>query len=106
MVIITSRVAERISDEILSNHEEILAVSIVDESGRGLAGRGNNIILASKAKESFRKAFGIFQGGARYGGTLGLAAIGVANEVREFAGQVQSIITTYERCKMMLLPMP
>ena len=106
MVIITSHVAERIADEILSTNEEILAVSIVDESGRGLArGAARNIVLASKAKESFTKAFGIFQGGTKYGGTLGLAALGVANEVRDFAGQVQSIVTTYEKCKMMLLPM-
>ena len=106
-IIITSRIAERIADEILSTNEEILAVSIVDESGRGLGrGAARNIVLASKAKESFRKAFGIFQGGAKYGGTLGLAALGVANEVRDFAGQVQSIITTYEKFKIMLLRMP
>jgi hypothetical protein len=106
MAIITSRVAERIADEILSSQEEIFAISIIDESGRGLAGGGNNIVLASKAKESFRKAFGLFEGGARYGGTLGLAALGVASEVRGFAGRVKSIVTTYEKCKMMLLPMP
>ena len=37
---------------------------------------------------------------------MSLAALGVANEIREYAGQVQSIITTYEKFKMTLLPMP
>ena len=103
MVIITSSVAERIADEILSSQEEILAMTIIDERRLGAK---NNIVLASKAKESFRKAFGVFQEGPRYGGTLGIEALGVAGEVRGFAGQVQSIVTTYEKCKMVLLPMP
>jgi hypothetical protein len=114
MVIITSHVAERIADEILSSHQEeeegLLAITIIDESGPGGRARGgkDNVVLATKAKESFRKAFGLFyrQAGVQYGATLSLAALGVANEIKEYAGQVESIITTYEKFKMMLLPMP
>jgi hypothetical protein len=112
-IMITSHVAERIVDEILSTRQEgILAIIIID--GRGLGGRArgrggkDNVVLATKAKESFRKAFGLFyqQAGVEYCATLSLAALGVANEVREYAGQAQSIITTYEKFKVMLLPMP
>ena len=115
MVTITSHVAERIVDEILSSHQEeegLLAITIIDERGLGGRARGrggkDNVVLATKAKESFRKAFGSFyrQAGVQYGATLSLAALGVANEIREYAGQVQSIITTYEKFKMTLLPMP
>ena len=117
MVIITSSVAQRIVDEILSTYQEeegkILAITIIDErglGGRARGGRGgkDNVVLATKAKESFRKAFGLFyrQAGVQYGATLALAALAVANEIREYAGQAQSIITTYEKFKMLLLPMP
>jgi hypothetical protein len=98
VIIITSRAAERIADEILSTNEEILAISIIDQR------KGN--ILVSKPKESFTKAFGVFQEGPKYGGSLAISALSIANEVREIAGEAQSIITTYEKCKMMLLPIP
>jgi hypothetical protein len=35
---------------------------------------------------------------------LALAALGVANEVKEVAGEALALITIYEKCKMMLLP--
>jgi hypothetical protein len=88
MVIITSSAAERISDKILSTNEEILSVSIMDM-------RGN--ILATKSKEYFKQVFGINLEGDKYGGTLAVAALAVANE---------ALITIYKDCKMMLLPIP
>ena len=115
-IIITSHIAEKIANEMLSSDDQEeegpLAITIIDE--RGLAGRArgrggkDNVVLATKAKESFRKAFGSFyrQAGIQYCATLSLAALGVANEVEEYAGQVQSIITTYEKFKIMLLRMP
>jgi hypothetical protein len=120
IIIITSHIAERIADEILSSHQEeedeekegLLAITIIDERGLGGRARGrggkDNVVLATKAKDSFRKAFGVFyrQAGIQYGATLSLAALGVANEIKEYAGQVQSITTTYEKFKMVLLPMP
>jgi hypothetical protein len=114
VVIITSHVAERIADEILSRQGEEgpLAITIIDERGLGGRARGrgrkDDGALATKAKDSFRKAFGSFyrQAGVQYCAILSLAALGVANEVEEYAGQVQSIITTYEKFKIMLLRMP
>jgi hypothetical protein len=89
--------AEKISDDILSSNEEILAISIMDT-------RGN--ILAAKSKESFKQAFGVTRDGDKYGGTLAVSALAVANEVKDVFGEAQAIIAIYEDCKMMLLPIP
>ena len=97
MVIIASSAAERISDDILSTNDDILAISIMDM-------RGN--ILATKSKEYFRQVFGITLEGDNYGGTLAVAALAVANEVKDIVGEAQALITIYKDCKMMLLPLP
>ena len=98
MTVITSSAAERIVDDILSTNDEIMAISVIDEKG------GN--ILAAKSKESFKEAFGVTRDGDKYGGSLALAALGVANEIKEVAGEALALITIYEKCKMMLLPAP
>ena len=97
MVTISSGVAEEISDEILSSNEEILAISIMDISGN---------VLAAKSKESFKQAFRATGEGDKYGGTLAVAALAVANEVKDVVGEAQAIITIYKNCKMMLLSIP
>src|ERR687898_3410363 len=97
MVIVTSGAAERVSDDILSTNDEILSISIMDMQGN---------ILAAKSKESFRKAFGVTQEGDKYGGTLAVAALAVANELKDLVGEAQALITIYKKCKMMLLPVP
>ena len=97
MVIINSSAAERISDDILSTNDEILSISIMDV-------RGN--ILAARSKEYFRQVFGVTRDGDKYGGTLAVAALAVANEVKDIVGEAQALITTYKDCKMMLLPIP
>jgi hypothetical protein len=95
MVIVTSGAAERVSDDILSTNDEILSISIMDMQGN---------ILAAKSKESFRKAFGVTQEGDKYSGTLAVAALAVANEVKDLVGEAQALITIYKNCKTMLLP--
>ena len=97
MVIINSSAAERISDEILSTNDEILSISIMDV-------RGN--ILAARSKEYFRQVFGVTRDGDKYGGTLAVAALAVANETRNIFGAAKAIITTHENCKLMLVPVP
>jgi hypothetical protein len=97
MVIISSSGAERIAVDVLSSNDEILAISIMDMKGN---------VLAAKSKEYFKEEFGVTQEGNKYGGTLALAALAVANEVREIAGEAQALITIYKKCKMMLLPVP
>jgi len=94
---LTSRQAEKIANDVLSANDEILAISIMDT-------RGN--ILAAKSKESFKQAFGVTRNGDKYGGTLAVAALSVANEVKGVFGEAQAIIAIYENCKMMLLPIP
>ena len=97
MVTISPAVAEKVSDDILSSNEEILGISIMDISGN---------VLAAKSKESFKQAFRATGEGDKYGGTLAVAALAVANEVKDVVGEAQTIITIYKNCKMMLLPIP
>jgi hypothetical protein len=96
-VAVTSSVAQRIVYDILSTNDEILAISIIDKKGN---------ILAAISKESFKEAFGVSREGDKYGGSLAVAALAVANEVKDVAGEAQALITIYKKCKMMLLPIP
>ena len=95
---ITSK-AEKIVDVILFSNDKILLVSI-----RGWSGN----ILAVKSRDSFRERF--FGAsrliGTKYSGSLTIATLGLINEVRDVFGEAQGIITIYENCKVMLLPMP
>jgi hypothetical protein len=64
-------------------------------------------ILAAKSKQSFKQAFGVTRNGDKYSGSLAVAALAVANEVKDIVGgEAQAIIAIYENCKMMLLPIP
>ena len=94
---VTSGDAETISDDILSSNDEIVGISIMDM-------RGN--ILAANSKESFKEAFAVSRDRAKYGGTLAVAALAVANETRNIFGAAKAIITTHENCKLMLVPLP
>jgi hypothetical protein len=94
---VTSSVAQRIAYDVLSTNDEILAISIMDT-------RGN--ILAAISKESFKETFGVTRDGDKYGGSLAVAALAVANEVKDVVGEAQALITIYKNCKMILLPIP
>jgi hypothetical protein len=96
-IIITPAAAERIANEILSTYDgKILSVSIIDTKGN---------FLATKSTESFEKTFGKLQEGRKYGGTLAIASLSIANELRGVAGETKVITTTYEKCKMVLIPL-
>jgi hypothetical protein len=96
---VSSSAAERVVDDILSSNPEILSAGVIDRSGN---------IIANKSSESFRKRFEGVRNleGNRYSGTLALAALGIANEVKDAFGEPQALITIYRDCKLMLLPMP
>jgi hypothetical protein len=84
---------------ILSSNHEILSAGVIDRSGN---------IIANKSKESFGKRF---EGARslernRYSGTLAVAALSIATEVKDAFGEPQAIITIYRDCKLMLLPLP
>jgi hypothetical protein len=91
--------AEEMVDAILSSNDKILLVSI-----RGWNGN----ILAVKFRDSFRERFfGVSSiVGTKYSGSLTIATVSLVNEVKDIFGEAQAIITIYERCKVMLLPMP
>jgi hypothetical protein len=96
-IIITPAAAERIANEILSTYDgKILSVSILDTKGN---------FLATKSTESFEKTFGKLQEGRKYGGTLAIASLSIANELRGVAGETKVITTTYEKCKMVMIPL-
>jgi hypothetical protein len=99
MLTLVPNEAERVVDAVLSLNDKILLVSI-----RGWSGN----ILAVKSKESFRERFFGVSGliGTKYGGSLTIATLGLINEVKDVFGEAQAIVTIYENCKVMLLPMP
>ena len=97
MAAITSNDAKRIVDDILSANDEILAISIMDMKGN---------ILAAKSKESFKKAFKVNVGVDKYGATLAIGILSLANEVKEIFGEAKAIISIHKDCKLMLLPIP
>ena len=96
-VAINSTVAQRIAHDILSMNQEILSISIMNTKGN---------ILAATSKDSFKEAFGVTRDGDKYGGTLAVAALAVANEVKDVFKEAQAIISIHENCKLMLLPIP
>jgi hypothetical protein len=98
MVPITSK-AEKIVDAILYSNDKILLASI-----RGWSGN----ILAVKYRDSFEERFSGISSlvGTNYSGSLTIATLGLVDEVKHFFGEAQAIITIYEKCKVMLLPVP
>src|ERR671916_1294807 len=96
MLMVSSDAAERIADEILSSNDQILLISIRDQTGK---------ILAVKFRESFGKAFRLSElVDNNLGGTLAVTVLGVVNEVRDVFGQAEAIITVHRGCKLILLP--
>jgi hypothetical protein len=90
--------AEIIVDAILSSNEEILSVGVMDS-------RGN--IIDNKSREPFRKRFEVRTlEKNRYSGTLAVAALSIATEVKDSFGEPKALITIYRDCKLMLLPIP
>jgi hypothetical protein len=94
---VTSNDAERIAGDVLSIHDEILGISIMDKKGN---------ILASNSKESFKEGFGVAEDVVKYGATLAIGILTLVNELKDIFGEAQSIITVHENCKLMLLPLP
>jgi hypothetical protein len=94
---VTSNDAERIAGDVLSIHDEILGISIMDKKGN---------ILASNSKESFKEGFGVAEDVEKYGATLAIGILTLVNELKDIFGEAQAIITVHEDCKLMLLPVP
>jgi hypothetical protein len=94
---VTSSDAERIAGDVLSIHDEILGISIMDKKGN---------ILAANSKESFKEALGVAEDREKYGATLAIGILTLVNELKDMYGEAQSIITVHENCKLMLLPVP
>ena len=98
-IAVSSTAAEIIADEILSSSDGILASSVRDNKGR---------LLAFKFKDSFKKAFARVTQPVDnyYGGAIAIAALSVANEVKDLFGEPKAIVTIYKDCKLMLISLP
>ena len=94
---VTSNDAERIAGNVLSIHDEILGISIMDKKGN---------ILAANSKESFKEAFGVAEDREKYTATLAIGILTLVNELKDMFGGAKAIITVHENCKLMLLPVP
>ncbi len=95
---VTSGHAERIVNDFLSSTDGVLVISIRDIKGR---------ILAVNSKDSFKKTFTRVTELAdkNYGGSLVIAFLGMANEIKDLFGEPRAIITITKDYKLMLLPM-
>ena len=91
--------AEKIVDAVLSSNDKILLVSIRNWNGN---------ILAVKSRDSFRERFMGIESliGSTYSGSLTVATLGLVNEVKDVFGEARTIITFYDKCKVIMLPMP
>ncbi len=97
MPTVNSAAAARIADEILSSNDQILLISIRDQTGK---------ILAAKFRESFGKTFRLTDlVDKNLGGTLAVTVLGVVNEVGNVFGQAEAIVTVHRGCKLILLPL-
>ena len=98
-IAVSSTTAEIIADDILSSNDGILSTSVRDYKGR---------LLAVKFKESFKKAFAIVTQPVDnyYGGALAIAALHVANQVKDLFGEAKAIINIHKDCKLMVIPLP
>ena len=94
---VNSTDAERIAGDLLSIHDEILGISIMDKKGN---------ILAANSKESSKEAFGEAEDCEKYGATLAIGVLTLVNEQKDTFGEAQAIITIHKNCKLMLLPVP
>jgi hypothetical protein len=94
---VTSNDAERIAGDVLSIHDEILGISIMDKKGN---------ILAANSKESFKEAFGVAEDREKYTATLAIGILTLVNELKDMFGGAKAIVTVHENCKLMLLPVP
>lgn len=99
-MVVSSTVAERIANDILSSNNGLLSISVMDK-------RGNT--LSAKSKKSFTVLFGPALRSLNDnndGGALALATLSVVNQVRDMFGEPQAIITIHKSCKLMLLSIP
>jgi hypothetical protein len=94
---VNSTDAERIAGDLLSIHDEILGISIMDRKGN---------ILAANSKESSKEVFGEVEDREKYGATLAIGVLTLVNEQKDTFGEAQAIITIHKNCKLMLLPVP
>ena len=88
-------IANKISNDIISTDEAIIAVSVMDTKGN---------ILASQFKQAFKEKFEVTLDDKKNSGTWAIVILGMCEKFKHVFGSSEAIINIYKSCKTMLIP--
>jgi hypothetical protein len=88
-------IANKISNDVISIDDAILAISVMDMKGN---------ILASQVKQAFRDKFEVTIDDKKNSGTWAIVILGMCERFRHVFGSSEAIINIHKSCKTMLIP--
>jgi len=88
-------IAKKISDDVTSIDDAILAISVMDMKGN---------ILASQFKRIFKDRFEVTLDDKKNSGTWAIVILGMHERFKHIFGSREVIINIYKNCKTMLIP--
>ena len=88
-------IANKISNDIISIDDAIIAISVMDMKGN---------ILASQFKQAFKEKFQVTMDDKKNSGTWAIVILGMCEKFRHVFGSSEAIINIYKSCKTMLIP--
>ena len=88
-------IAKKISDDVISIDDAILATSVMDMQGN---------ILASQYKQVFRDKFEVTIDDKKNSGTWAIVILGMCERFKHVFGSSEAIINIHKNCKTMLIP--
>jgi hypothetical protein len=90
-------IAKKISNDVISIDDAILAISVMDMKGN---------ILASQFKQAFRDKFEVTIDDKKNSGTWAIVILGMCEKFKHIFGSSEAIINIHKTCKTMLIPIP
>jgi hypothetical protein len=88
-------IAKKISEDVTSIDDAILAISVMDMKGN---------ILASQFKRIFTDRFEVTLDDKKNSGTWAIVILGMHGRFKHIFGSSEVIINIYKNCKTMLIP--
>jgi hypothetical protein len=88
-------IANKISNDMLSTDDAILAIFVTDMKGT---------ILASQFKQTFKEKFEVSIKDKKNSGTRAIVILGMCEKFKHIFGSSEAIINVYKSCKTMLIP--
>jgi hypothetical protein len=88
-------IAKKISNDVISIDDAILAISVMDMKGN---------ILASQFKQAFKDKFEVTIDDKKNSGTWAIVILGMHERFKHIFGSSEAIINIYKSCKTMLIP--